>query len=459
MNNITDKRVEHVAFGLGAIALTALFVKSASALLSTKDVNEKSVPTIPYRFPFIGSTFAYYANPLAFTRSKTAEYGSLFYMHMHGQLTTVVGAEDAPEVFNNPMLSFTASQSKFFSNSLFHGSGKFTLPENIVQNSIMKHLTPNLKEYSPRSFERFLQESDRLLGDLSEPKLVDDLLPFMRSFVARYSACAFVGVNLSNNEDLINAFEHSVADIGKEFRPGAFRVVFPLFNSLYMRVFYPYAGTIKKYRELIKGALKSELISREANKNDTDGEKSSDLLQYLLDEYPHEIDNDHLETLTSVILILIFVGVHTTTDAVTYTMYTLVKRPEYIQELLEEQEEIIDTEPDVQTSSISGDIIFTPNMYRRMVKLDSFIREAMRVRMIGIGLGHTNISGHDIVLKSGAIIKPEQEVFINMWHIHNDEKNQSYMPDLDKFEGFRFAGNDKLVTKAGHDNVSFGMGK
>ncbi len=68
-----------------------------------------------------------------------------------------------------------------------------------------------------------------------EPKVIDNLLPFLRSFVARYSACAFVGVKLSNNEDLINAFEHSVADIGKEFRPGAFRVIFPLFNSLYMR--------------------------------------------------------------------------------------------------------------------------------------------------------------------------------------------------------------------------------
>ena len=57
----------------------------------------------------------------------------------------------------------------------------------------------------------------------------------MRTFVARYSACAFVGVNLSNNEDLINAFENSVAEIGKEFRPGVFRVIFPIFNSLYMR--------------------------------------------------------------------------------------------------------------------------------------------------------------------------------------------------------------------------------
>lgn len=33
-------------------------------------------------------------------------------MHMHGRLSTVVGAEDAPEVFGNPMLSFMASQAR-----------------------------------------------------------------------------------------------------------------------------------------------------------------------------------------------------------------------------------------------------------------------------------------------------------------------------------------------------------
>jgi hypothetical protein len=69
----------------------------------------------------------------------------------------------------------------------------------------------------------------------SEPKIVPNLLPFLRSFVARYSACAFVGTKLSNDEDLINAFENAVADIGKEFKPGVFRVIFPTFNWLYMR--------------------------------------------------------------------------------------------------------------------------------------------------------------------------------------------------------------------------------
>ena len=49
---------------------------------------------------------------MAFTVSKTAEYGSVFNMHLHGQLSTIVGAEDAPEVFNNPELSFLASQAR-----------------------------------------------------------------------------------------------------------------------------------------------------------------------------------------------------------------------------------------------------------------------------------------------------------------------------------------------------------
>ena len=46
-----------------------------------------------------------------------------------------------------------------------------------------------------------------------------------------------------------------------------------------------------------------------------------------------------------------------------------------------------------------------------------------------------------------------------MWHVHNDVSNQSNMENLDKFDGFRFVGLEKLVTKAGHDNISFGMGK
>lgn len=115
------------------------------------------------------------------------------------------------------------------------------------------------------------------------------------------------------------------------------------------------------------------------------------------------MNDDHLETLTTVILILIFVGVHTTSEALTYVMYCLAKHPEYISELREEQAGVL---LDEGVADQKQDVIYTPAMYRQMVKLDSFIRECLRTRMVGFGLAHTNIGEEDIVLKSGATVKP-----------------------------------------------------
>jgi hypothetical protein len=79
-----------------------------------------------------------------------------------------------------------------------------------------------------------------------------------------------------------------------------------------------------------------------------------------------------------------------------------VKYPEYIQELREEQESLL---PEFDQSHPDYPIP-TPAICRRMVKLDSFIHEALRIRKGGIGLAHTNITSHDVVLRSGATIRP-----------------------------------------------------
>ncbi|OBZ87918.1 Ent-kaurene oxidase [Choanephora cucurbitarum] len=416
-----------------------------------KEDKDDLLPLIPFKIPFVGSTFAYYANPPKFTIENTRRFGSVFRMHMHGDIATVVGSKDAPEVFNHPSLSFSASQGKFLDNVAFHGEGEFTLPKNVITHVVMKYLTPNLKLHSPRSFEKFLSSVQQIKEDEFTK---DNLLPFIRGFVARYSATAFVGAELSENLDLMNAFENAVSDISHDFRPGVLRVIFPTLNHLYMRYFNRKGTALKKYRTMIKGALEQEIIRREKNGL----ESEEDALGYLLKAYPHEINNAHLETLTTVCLILIFVGVHTTSEATTYVMYRLVKHPKYIQDLREEQEEAIQREIGTEYNR-KEPVIYTPNIYRHLQKLDSFIHECMRTKMNGIGLGHKNIGQDDIQLQSGATVQPGKEVFINMWHVNHDPQNLSGQQDLDKFRGFRFVGQDKLVTKTGHDNISFGMGK
>ncbi|EIE85912.1 hypothetical protein RO3G_10622 [Rhizopus delemar RA 99-880] len=47
---------------------------------------------------------------LEFTKKHSEKYGSVFHMHLHGQIITVVGADDAPEAFTHPDLSFLAGQ-------------------------------------------------------------------------------------------------------------------------------------------------------------------------------------------------------------------------------------------------------------------------------------------------------------------------------------------------------------
>ncbi|KAL0136700.1 cytochrome P450 CYP5213 [Mucor lusitanicus] len=440
---LSDKRIERAVVAVGSISVAVALIKITQALIKSKNGN-KSFPIIPYKYPFVGSTFEYYTNPLKLAKFYTEKWGPTFRMHLHGDLVTVVGANDAPEVFNNPQLSFLASNSRFFNSALFNGSGEFTLPDRSVINAIMKHLTPNLDYYSPRAFQQFLQEvDDKALEDLFT---LHNLRPFFRRFVAKYSASAFVGTRMCQDENLISAFEHAVADIGTEFRPGPLQVIFPRLNSIYTNYFFPKSGAIKKHRALIKTALSKEIAKRLSEESQEDyvydKNEKKDVLDYLLKTHPHEMNDDHLETLTTVILILIFVGVHTTSEALTY--------------LREEQAGVL---LDEGVADQKQDVIYTPAMYRQMVKLDSFIRECLRTRMVGFGLAHTNIGEEDIVLKSGATVKPGHEIFINMFQVHHDKDNQPGFQDLETFDGFRFVDKDKLAVKAGQDHLAFGMGR
>ncbi|CAO0790883.1 unnamed protein product [Mucor circinelloides] len=453
---LSDKRIEHAVLAIGSIGVAVVLLKTTLALIKNKNGN--NLPMVPYKYPFIGSTFEFYSNPLKLAKLYTEKWGSTFRMHLHGDVVTVVGAKDASEVFNHSQLSFLASRNRFFDSALFNGSGEFTLPERSIINAIMKHLTPNLNYYSPRAFQQFLQEVDGKA--LEDEFTLRNLRPFFRRFVAKYSASAFVGTRMCQDENLISAFEHAVADIGTEFRPGPLQVIFPRLNSIYTNYFFPKSGSIKKHRTLIKTSLSIEIAKRASEESQEgyiyDKNEKKDVLDYLLKEHPHEINDDHLESLTTIILILIFIGVHTTSEALTYVMYCLAKHPEYIAELREEQARVL---LDEGVADLEQDVIYTPAMYRQMVKLDSFIRESFRTRMIGIGLQHMNIGQADIVLKSGATIKPGREVFINLFHVHHDGDNQPGFQDLTTFDGFRFVGKDKVVVKAGQDNLSFGMGK
>lgn len=54
----------------------------------------------------------YYKDPRKLTEKLTNTFGPRFRIHFHGAIVTVVGADDATEVFSHPDLSFVKSQEK-----------------------------------------------------------------------------------------------------------------------------------------------------------------------------------------------------------------------------------------------------------------------------------------------------------------------------------------------------------
>ncbi|ORE09234.1 hypothetical protein BCV72DRAFT_69118 [Rhizopus microsporus var. microsporus] len=111
MNYIAlDKKSEHLYLSAGALITAFMLLKSTSRLLSNN--SKEQIPRVPYKLPFVGSTIDYYKNTLEFTKKWSKKYGSAFKMHLHGQWVTVVGADDAPEAFTHPSLSFLAGQAE-----------------------------------------------------------------------------------------------------------------------------------------------------------------------------------------------------------------------------------------------------------------------------------------------------------------------------------------------------------
>ncbi|KAI4129555.1 MAG: hypothetical protein LQ338_002191 [Usnochroma carphineum] len=94
-------------------------------------------------------------------------------------------------------------------------------------------------------------------------------------------------------------------------------------------------------------------------------EKPLDLLQYMIEG----ARGDDLEPgrLAHLQLMVNLAGIHTTSAAITHTIYDLCEHPEYKEELREEVEEVLQSDGGWQKDT-----------YKKLVKLDSFLKESQR---------------------------------------------------------------------------------
>lgn len=178
------------------------------------------------------------------------------------------------------------------------------------------------------------------------------------------------------------------------------------------------------------------------------------MLQFIIEKHDPNGNWDipYADFIINWMFLLVFVSVHTTTENSTHALYWLMKHPEFMEVLVEEQQRVLEEE-----GTKNKEVKFTYDVLRKLTKLDSFIREVFRIRTIELSLQHKNISNHDIILSNGYVVPPGQNVYVNMWDTSRDTDLQGDSPE--EFQPWRFVDSAKQAVRIGNDNIFFGLGK
>ena len=107
---------------------------------------------------------------------------------------------------------------------------------------------------------------------------------------------------------------------------------------------------------------------------------------------------------------LIFASIHTTSENGTIALYRVLQNPKLMDDLLEEQAKVLEHHG-VDPNGAAQDV-FTFDIIKEMPKLDSIIRESLRLRNEFYEHTHTNITSGKIVLSNGTVIPPSMCFFM-----------------------------------------------
>ncbi|EXX68605.1 sterol 14-demethylase [Rhizophagus irregularis DAOM 197198w] len=125
----------------------------------------------------------------------------------------------------------------------------------------------------------------------------------------------------------------------------------------------------------------------------------------------------------------------------------LASRPQYMQELYEEQLEV--------HKEADEDGILPFEALNKMKKLDSFIRESLRLTGHIVALEHAVLKDHTFL--NGLQVPKDRLVYVYVDDVNQDESLQG--PNPKSFEPFRHVDANALASKIGKNYMPFGGGK
>ncbi|RUS20931.1 cytochrome P450 [Endogone sp. FLAS-F59071] len=458
-------------------ALVAIGVPIATALYIFRwwaDGNKKSPPLVPYVFPIIGSSLEYNKDPKGFIRKATEKYGSTFRIYLNGRVQTIVGKDHVRSVTLVDEFSFTEAIKDVFDLDAMFGNNSGN-----THAIVTKHITPNLKFFTPRVVQKLAEYEKLWLGDKQGPITLDNPSQMIQDMVANASmwlqyfftllsgsgSCdnkLFHCTELCKNKEFVHTAKTLTTDIGKVFSAKGILFMVPMLSKLYQILRFRFTNPTSRHLEVICKTIGPEVERRVREAREEAWDRPQDVLQSMIEEIPPTTPmSTMIRMIGNEMINLLFASIHTTTSNSLSMLYAIADHEEYVDELLEEQEAVLAEEENEEAEEENEDTgegaKFNMRAIKNMTKLDSFLREVFRLSEPAAILTHKNIHSEGVILPDGHVVAKGEHVMINAVDIYGDETLQGSNPEL--FDPWRFVNKAKQSSKVGPDYLKFGMGK
>ncbi|KAF9571170.1 hypothetical protein EC968_000973 [Mortierella alpina] len=374
-----------VPVGIGLASAAYLTLKMASQTV------DKSIPTVALRSGNSTHDAEYKDDPDLFLSRCEEEYGPVFNLYILNQHLTVISGPMVREVFMNEDFDFSEAANgviglRSFTTSIIKSNRD---PDNtqLLHDVIRETVSPNLPLFTPRIVEQLISTIDNSLGHCDH-KLVENPLLVFQDMNASAMATVFMGPEVARNSKVINTFIQCTYDFGKALG--------------------------KDSRKSFWRSFQNNVAYLTAN------------LLYYLAAFP-----EHMDTLFQ-------------------------EKQRVLDEIAKQREEQRQSKLRSGETHSSKDFEGTdldPKMDRdlsaaamkRMVHVDSFVREVFRYRWEIADLLH--LARKTVVLSNGMTIHKGRMTFPNLRSVHIN--NQMQGEDSTEFRPWRFVGKAKAATKVG----------
>ncbi|CAG8800938.1 36088_t:CDS:2, partial [Racocetra persica] len=286
-------------------------------------------------------------------------------------------------------------------------------------------ITGKLKYLISRLQQNIIEAIELHIGECVEPKVISDPRKTISDIIAIPVANIIVGEECFMHEDMLETFKNLTFSIFTLFLiPPILSFIHPRLHQQFVTIPFKFGwNPISKHKKVILSYIKPVIEKRLYDKRRLGDAWVAplDALQCYLDdpEITPDLDpnNVNYNYIANAICVFVVAAMGTTSNGATCALYE--RKQQYWEELYQEAQEI--------NKQCNGNEL-TVDDIARMVKLDSFVKESLRLSSGSVGLQHKCLSKSYYTFANGYQIPSGRIVTLNISDTNNNEELQGQNP-------------------------------